>query len=410
MNIIALSQVYWPDTASTAQHLTDLLEALSKEKDINVTVLTSRRKYEDPKIKYSRVQSHNNVHIRRLRNTGFGKSTKLFRLIDFLSFNLLVAFWLIFHSTKRWDIMIGMTSPPLLSYIGSKIARFKKTKFVYWTMDLQPELSIIAKYLNKGSLNAWFLQSLGDSIFRHSSKIITLDVYMQKHIINRVGSNHNKKIESIPVWPVMNDVYEGDRLANPFRQENNFGDKFVIMYSGNHSVMHPLDTLLETARILSEDERFLFVHVGGGVRLADVKEFKLKYNLNNIVILPYQPREYIHISLGAADMQVVAMGDDCVGATHPNKIYGAMFIGKPILYIGPDKSHAGDILKNCEGNIQVEHGEHYKLSNYLKEFINLPSHKKVSIGKNNMAYANENFHPAVLINRLVESVKQLKVE
>jgi colanic acid biosynthesis glycosyl transferase WcaI len=51
--------------------------------------------------------------------------------------------------------------------------------------------------------------------------------------------------------------------------------------------------------------------------------------------LAYQDRSKLHLSLGASDLQVVILGDNQVGYTHPNKIYGAMFIGKPILYIGP---------------------------------------------------------------------------
>ena len=97
--------------------------------------------------------------------------------------------------------------------------------------------------------------------------------------------------------------------------------------------MHPLTTLLETAVRLSDDKRFLFVHIGGGVRLQEVREYKEEYGLDNVMILPYQPRERIHLSLGSADIQVVSLGEGCVGYTHPNKVYGAMFIGKPILYI-----------------------------------------------------------------------------
>ena len=106
----------------------------------------------------------------------------------------------------------------------------------------------------------------------------------------------------------MESVYEGKREDNPFRQENGFGDRIVIMYSGNHSVMHPLTTLLETAVRLSDDKRFLFVHIGGGVRLQEVREYKEEYGLDNVMILPYQSRERIHLSLGSADIQVVSLG------------------------------------------------------------------------------------------------------
>jgi glycosyltransferase involved in cell wall biosynthesis len=120
-------------------------------------------------------------------------------------------------------------------------------------------------------------------------------------------------------------------MSNSFRIENHFGDKIVIMFSGNHSYVHQLDTLLEAAKLLKDNSIFLFVFVGGGVRKKDVTEFKAMHRLKNIVQLPFQPRENIHNSLGSSDIQVVILGNGLVGYTHPNKVYGAMYLGKPML-------------------------------------------------------------------------------
>lgn len=118
-------------------------------------------------------------------------------------------------------------------------------------------------YMKEGSSMAQTIQKRGDYIFRNSDR---------------------KVIEVIPIWPVMESVYEGKREDNPFRQENGFVDRIVIMYSGNHSVMHSLMTLLEAAVRLKDDKRFLFVHIGSGVRLQEVHDYKEKYGLDNVTI------------------------------------------------------------------------------------------------------------------------------
>ena len=405
MKILAISQVYFPDTASVAQHLTDLLEALAS-KGHSVSVFTSRRKYEDPKVMFPNREEQRNVKVFRINNTGFGKKNKLSRLCDFLSFNLLISLKLLLLKSKEYDLIVGMTTPPLISYIGIKIAKIKKIKFVYWTMDLQPELSIVAKYIKPNSYVAKSLQKRGDFIFKHSDNIVVLDSFMRNHIYNRLGYQ-KKEIEVIPVWPVVNEIYCGSRMDNPFRIEHGFAEKIVIMYSGNHSVMHPLTTLLEAAVALKNDKRFLFVHIGSGSRLDEVKDFKAHYGLNNVLILPYQPREKIHLSLGSADLQVVSLGDGCVGYTHPNKIYGAMFIGKPILYIGPSQSHISEILEKIPGNIQVKHGENNKLVNQLLDFAHLSEIDRNIVGNANQEYAKEHFHPSVLIPNMVNAIERL---
>tara|TARA_Y100000741_G_scaffold365141_1_gene359621 strand:- start:687 stop:1937 length:1251 start_codon:yes stop_codon:yes gene_type:complete len=405
LKILAVSQFYYPDTVSASQHLTDLLEALSK-RGHEVTVYTSIRDYENPQKTFSKNQIINNVKIERINNTGFGKKNKISRLSDFITFNFLIFIKLLLVNKNKFDLIIGLTAPPLLSYIALKIARFKKIRFIYWTMDLQPELAIVANYVKAGSMTATSLQKRGDYIFKFSDKIITLDTFMEKHILKRTKGLNNK-IDIIPPWPVINKLYSGERLNNPFRLENNFNDKIVIMYSGNHSVMHPLTTLLESAVILRDDTRFLFVHVGGGVGLKEVLEYKEKYNLQNVVTLPFQPRENIHISLGSADIQVVSLGESCIGYTHPNKIYGSMFIGKPILYIGPENSHISKILEKCEGNISIKHGDFDSLVEKLDRFARSSIEKNQLIGENNKSFANKYLHPTILINKMADSIENV---
>lgn len=404
MNILAISQVYWPDTASVAQHLTDVLEVLAA-RGHHVTVITSKNNYENPKIKYNPEEMHRNVKIIRVPASGFGKGTKVRRMLDFSSFNLMLALKLIYFPSKKYDVVIGLTSPPLISYIGAVYSRFRGKKFIYWTMDLQPELSIIANYIKMNSRAAKSLQKKGDYIFRHSALIIVLDRYMQAHIYNRIQRKDGIKV--IPVWPIMNQVYDGSREQNSFRRDNNFSDKIVVMYSGNHSVMHPIDTLLNAAVALKNDSRFLFVHIGGGVRLKDVEACKTDNKLLNLIILPYQPRNKIHLSLGSADIQVVSLGDGCVGYTHPNKIYGAMFVGKPILYIGPPNSHVTDILDNCNGNISVHHGETERLVSKIVTFAETSQTKRDLIGRENRQYAETHFNPSILIDNMIKSIESI---
>ena len=227
-----------------------------------------------------------------------------------------------------------MTLPPFISFIGVIAARLKRVKFCFWVMDIQPGISIASGIFKPNSFIAKCLQFAADYISKHSDLIIVLDRFMKDHLIEQKAEP--PKIKVVPVWPVMNRVYDGKRLDNPFRKEHGFGDKTVIMYSGNHAIAHKLDTLLQAAEQLRNNEKFLFVFIGGGLRVKDVTEFKTQHKLNNIIQLPFQPRERIYLSLGSADLQVVVLGEGQVGYTHPNKVYGAIFIGKPVIYIGPD--------------------------------------------------------------------------
>lgn len=400
MRFLIISQVFYPDTVSVSQHISDLAFKLSKEGH-SVIVLTSLYPYEEKNCTYKSKECINGVNIERLYHSSFGKKNIFSRIIDFFTFYLSISFKLFFLNRNKYDVILGTTVPPLLSFIGVFIAKLKRIKFVYWVMDLQPELSISSGLINKNSLTATFFTFFGNYIIKHSNKVISLDRFMTNYLLSR-GSKNN--ISTIPVWPVIDESYLSNRMSNPFRLENNFGERIVIMYSGNHAYVHPLDTLLETAFRLKDNLNFLFVFVGGGVRKKDVTEFKIKYQLNNIIQLPFQPRENIHNSLGSSDIQVVILGEGQVGYTHPNKVYGALYIGKPILYIGPKESHVGDILDQLNSNIYVEHGQVDRLVNELNKFADLKIELLEKIGSENQKFAELNFNPEVLKNKMVEAL------
>jgi glycosyltransferase involved in cell wall biosynthesis len=246
------------------------------------------------------------------------------------------------------------------------------------------------------------LQSAANYIGRNSDVIFALDRFMKSHLLD--NGIEEDKIKVVPVWPPMSKLYEGSRMDNPFRIEHGFGDRIVIMYSGNHAIMHPLDTLLESALRLKDHPQFLFVFIGGGVRVSDVTDFKAKHQLDNIVQLPFQPREMIHLSLGSADIQVVILGEGQVGYTHPNKIYGAIFIGKPVLYIGPKESHVSDITDNIPGNIVVGNDQVDELVDKIIAFGEYSIEQQEVIGKGNLAYARQHFYPEKLKQQMVDDI------
>jgi colanic acid biosynthesis glycosyl transferase WcaI len=401
LKILLISQVFYPDTVSVSQHLTDLSISLA-EKGHDISVFTSKYPYESKNNKFSTYESYRKIKIFRVNQSGFGKGKTVYRLIDFFTFYISIFFKLLTIKSGQFDIIVGTSVPPMLAVVGVFISKIKNIKFYYWVMDLQPELSISSGLIKKKSILAKVLTFFGNYSIRNSKKIFSLDSYMSKHLIKR-GAIKNQVYTS-PPWPVLNKIFLGSHDDNPFRIKYKFENKTVIMYSGNHAFVHPLDTILDAARILRDNTNFLFVFIGDGVRKSDVKNYKDKYNLKNIIQLPFQPRENIHFSLGSSDLQVVIMGKNQIGFTHPNKIYGGMFIGKPIIYIGPDESHVTDILQKVDGNILVNHTESKKLANNILDFYNLSSVAKKIIGDKNRMFANLNYNPEKLKSEMCNQI------
>ena len=52
--------------------------------------------------------------------------------------------------------------------------------------------------------------------------------------------------------------------GSAFRQQYQFGDKFLVVYSGNMGVKQGLDVVLDAASVNRADTSIVFLLVGGG--------------------------------------------------------------------------------------------------------------------------------------------------
>ena len=162
-----------------------------------------------------------------------------------------------------------------------------------------------------------------------------------------------QKVVTIAPWSHNDSVKYDAGARRIFREEHGLSDKFVVMYSGNHSPCHPLQTLLQAANRLRDRKDIAFCFVGGGSEMRTVCSFAKSRGLDNIVTLPYQPIEELSASLSAADLHVVVMGEPFVGIVHPCKVYNIRTLGIPYLYIGPAESHVGEL----DPTFAAEHGD-----------------------------------------------------
>lgn len=345
MKFLLLNQTFHPDLMATAQYLSDLAVALT-QRGHQVNVIASRRAYDNPSQIFPATETWRGVHIHRIATTACGKTAKWRRAVDFASFILSCCGRLLF--VPQPDVVVALTSPPLISFIGALYARLCGAKFVYWVMDLNPDEAIAAGWLREGSLAARFLHRLSRYSFRRAQCIIALDRFMRDRIVAKgVPAD---KIVVLPPWSQDEAVCFDPVARERFRTAHGLTDRFVVMYSGNHSPCHPLTTLLAAARQLTSDPRYVFLFVGGGSEFRKIQQAQATpaTALPNVRLLPYQPLNELRASLSAADLHVVVMGEPFVGIIHPCKIYNILQVTAPVLCVTPTPSHLTEILAALE--------------------------------------------------------------
>jgi len=226
---------------------------------------------------------------------------------------------------------------------------------------LNPDEALAAGWLRPDSWTTRRLAVMLRYGLRRATTIMALDRFMARRIEEKGIAA--EKIVTLPPWSHDHVVrYDVDGRER-FRREHGFDDKYVVMYSGNHSPCHPLTTLLEAARELRERSDIAFCFVGGGSEFETMQRYAARHQLTNISMIPYQPLSSLGASLSSADLHVVVMGDPFVGVVHPCKVYNIRTLGIPFLYVGPRDSHIGDL----EPAFSAVHGDVQRVVRHIEQ-------------------------------------------
>ncbi len=352
MRILLLNQTFFPDQLATSQHVTDFALFL-KEKGHEVLVVTDRSDYETCTKNYLPHETYQGIDIYRVRGAMFGKRSFLHRAIDGAFFHLSV--FLKLWSVPKPELIISFTSPPLIGVTGSLFAWMQGIRSVQWLMDVNPDAAIEVGYLRRGGIISRMLLAVFQNSLRLNHSIVVLDRWMKEKVTQRgVAAS---KIVVIPPWPVQAAPPKGGLDSASAKKTFGWDGGTILLYSGNHSIVHPLDTVLQGALALKNDPSVHLVFAGGGLRVNDVTRFKEEHQLDSITQIARQPREQLANLLAAADIHIVVLGPHMSGLVHSSKIYGVLLAGKPFIFVGPKKSHVVDLLSDARLGFHVEHGD-----------------------------------------------------
>lgn len=351
--LLLATQAYVPDSAAVGQYMASVATALAG-RGWRVTVVTSQRGYNDPGLRLPSGINEGKVRIRRLWGLDSGKRHLGERLPGMIVFAVQAAVYAL--CKPGLSGIVVSTSPPVLPVLMMAVARLRRVPLIYWIMDLNPDQAIEAGQVSAAAWSARALAAAQRWVFARAAVGVVLDRFMAARV-QRYHESSAAMVATCPLWPLVSRSPSQSEVSRQFRQRHRLDGHFVVMYSGNHSLVHPLDTVVEAARRLRGDDRFRFVFVGSGEAKTAVEEAKKKESLDHVVLLPSQPLDTLEGMLAAADVHLVSMGDRMVGCVHPSKVYGVLAVGRPLILLGPSPCHVTDLFERHDCGWRFPHGD-----------------------------------------------------
>lgn len=384
---IFCNRYFYPDHSATSQMLSDLAFALADD-GLEVHVVTSRQRYDDPFAELPGRERVAGVEIHRVSTTRFGRNRLVGRALDYFSFYGTATFALL-RLLRPGDVLVAKTDPPLISVPAAWIAKWRKGHLVNWLQDLFPEVAVALGVRGFHGALGQGLVHLRNGSLRRAAVNVVIGVQMYERLRN-VGVPEGG-IRIIHNWA------DGERIRpvapdqNSLRTEWGLQDQFVVGYAGNLGRAHEFDTLLEAATRLNERQNIVFLFIGDGPRRFEVEAAVQARGLVNVRFYPYQCRERLAESLSVPDVHLISLRPELEGFIVPSKFYGVAAAGRPALFVGATDGEIAQLLQKGGCGYAVPTGDAAGLASRIESLAADPKRCE-EMGRNGRRFFKRHFN------------------
>lgn len=214
-----------------------------------------------------------------------------------------------------------------------------KARLTYNVQDIFPEN---AAYIGSAKGIVYKILSAEQRYaYRHADQIITISEDMKELLIEKGADS--QKTEVVYNWSYTDSLYRYEDVYSEKIAKFLSTDKFNVVYAGNIGTMQNVDVVVETAKLMQDEEDVHFHIFGDGMykeRLQHEAE-----GLSNISFWPMQPSELAPSIYAMADVNVIPLAPDIYRTALPSKTATCIACGKPIVFCIGRESKLLNILE-----------------------------------------------------------------
>lgn len=350
MHVLLLALNYYPDKLGNAPLMTALCEDLVA-RGHRATVVCAFPHHETGRIeapyrgRLLQRDRHNGVDILRtyIYAPEGGGLAKMANYGSFTATSLAAA-----ASVRDVDVIFTPSPPLTLGLVDHALATARRIPFVYNLQDLFPEAAVRLGVLT----NPWMIrgfEALERFVYRAADRLSVISEGFRRHLLDK--GVPDEKIAVIPNFTDTEFITPRDPADNAYRREHGLDGKFVVQFSGRMGYSQGLETVVEAWRRLGDLPDAHLMMVGDGQARPVVEEGLA--GLDNVTLLPTQPRERLPELLAAADVGLAPLRHGMAGTSVPSKIFGVMAAGRPVIAGVDAGSDAEALIREADAGLVV---------------------------------------------------------
>lgn len=348
-DILFLCQFFYPEYISSATLPFDTATAL-KNAGYTVDALCGYPREYAAAHDLPKRDEQDGIGIHRVSYIQLDRKRKLSRLVNYFSFTFVILLHL--FEMAQYQTIIVYSNPPVLPWIAAWAKKFFHCKLVFVAYDLYPEIAVRTEAMRSDSLLCRLMQHINQAVFSCADRVVALSSEMKEYIVQN-RPIPEERLSVIPNW------YQDRGQCLQAGPENRFyeelGKSFVVSYFGNMGTVQDLDTILDTIRLLRDDETVKFLFAGHGNKMELLRKAVSEEALRNVRICDFLHGKDFRDALEISSCAVVSLVKGTTGLCVPSKTYSYMMQGIPLLVI----MEPSDIVRDVEAGagMRVESGD-----------------------------------------------------
>lgn len=404
MRILLVTQYFWPESFP----ITRLVGAL-RDEGSEVTVLTGQPNYPEGVTfpGYSAAAIREQLHpdgymIYRVPVIPRAGASAVRLFCNYLTFVLSAgAFgpWLL--RGREFDVVLVYAPSPIIQALPAiLIARLKNAPLVTWVQDLWPDSLESTGHVRSPAILK-LVQRLVRWIYRKNDLLLGQSPSFVTSIARMAG---RVPVEYFP-QPGDAGFTAASRTAEPkLRLEQCFN----VLFAGNLGRAQALDSVVDAAELLRNEQGVRFVLVGSGSRSDWLRDEVARRGLTNLQLPGRFAMEEMPPILAQASALLVSLVDSpSTTQTIPGKLQAYLGAGRPI--IAAMDGEGARIVRDAEAGIAVPPENPGALAAAVMSLRSASEAERAEMGISARRYFEEHFAPETLARQLNAMLSGLKV-
>jgi glycosyltransferase involved in cell wall biosynthesis len=305
---------------------------------------------------------------------------------------------------NKYDVIIATSVPAILGGFFSAIASlFFKKRFIYFCMDLYPEIGKLSGDFSNPILYK-FLEKIDNWNCKRADSIIVHSLDMKKTLEKRCGGE-KFKINIINNFSVpSDDMTESISSFNPALKKK----KLSIIFVGNIGRFQGLEIIIDAMSLIKRKKRddVELIIMGDGSAKKQLID-RTRKEKANVIFVDYQPIETMKLAIKNADIGLVTLRPNIFKYGYPSKVMSYLEQGRPIISIVETESELAQTMITEGYGFSLPFTD---IEAITKLFINLAddSSWKPAMNKAALNAYQKNFSKVKILNKWSDLLKNVK--